>query len=349
MPTFTTSDLAAHLGGTLEGDGSIEISGLDTVDKASRVELTFVGDERHARLWSESNAGAVVISNGLELPGRDEAFALIRVKSADHAMISLLELFRGEEDRPTPSVHESAIVSEEAVLGADVYIGPSCNVAAGCTIGDRVQLHGGVQVEEGVTIGNDSIIHAGTVIRERCSIGSNTILHANVVIGSQGFGFRPSEDGSKLLGIPHIGSVSIGDDVEIGSCTCVDRGKFGATEIGSGTKIDNLCQVGHNCVIGRMCIVCGHAAIGGSTVIGDGTQIGGGVGIADHVVIGRKVSIGARSGVMNDIPDGEIWYGTPAGERSRILREQVAIRRLPEWSKAIRKLVPQGGADADGQ
>ena len=139
--------------------------------------------------------------------------------------------------------------------------------------------------------------------------------------------------------IPHLGNVEIADDVEIGAATCIDRGKFGATRIGAGTKIDNLCQIGHNCVIGSMCVICGKVGIAGSTEVGDGTQIGGGCGISDHLKIGKGVSIGAGSGVMNDIPDGEIWYGVPAGERSRVLREYAAVRKLPEWSKKIKALL----------
>ena len=344
MPQFTATELAERVGGTLEGDGSIEIRGLESVDKASKHDLTFVGDKRHARAWETSKAGGVVLSNGLELAERGDPFALIRVPSADHAMITILELFKDSSKPRETGIDPTASIAPDVELGENVLIGPFCHVASGCCLGADVQLQGNVHLESGVTIGAQSILHPGVVIRERCTIGARTILHANVVIGSEGFGFRPSEDGSHLVGFPHIGTVIIGDEVEIGSCTCVDRGKFGATEIGNGTKIDNLCQVGHNCVVGRMCIVCGHVGIGGSTVIGDGTKIGGGAGIVDHIFIGRNVSIGARSGVMNDIPDGEIWYGTPAGERSRVLREHAAIRRLPEWSKRLRRLFAQDEA-----
>jgi UDP-3-O-[3-hydroxymyristoyl] glucosamine N-acyltransferase len=344
MTQFTAADLAERVGGELEGDGSIEIRGLETVDKAGEHDLTFVGDKRHARAWGASKAGSVVLSNGLELAERDGTFALIRVSSADHAMITLLELFKDAPKSGETGIDPNAVVAPGVQLGKNVRIGPFCNVASGCCLGDGVLLDGHVHLGRDVTIGPDCILHPGVVIQERCTIGARTILHSNAVIGSDGFGFRPSEDGTRLLGIPHIGTVRIGDDVEIGSCTCVDRGKFGATAIGDCTKIDNLCQVGHNCMIGRMCVICARVGIGGSTEIGDGTQIGGRVGIADHLVIGSNVSIGASSGVMNDIPDGEIWYGTPAGERSRILREQVAIRKLPEWSKRLRRLFAQDEA-----
>lgn len=339
MPQFTAAELAERVGGALEGDGSIEIHGLESVANAGEREITFVGDEHHARAWAESHAGCVILSEGLTLADRQGSFAVIRVTSADHAMISLLELFEETTPEFPTGIDPTAIVHPDAHIGNDVTIGPHCTIGRGCVLGDRVRLFGGVQLNHDVHIGAESTLYSSVSIGHSCILGERTIIHANAVIGTDGFGFRPSEDGSKLIKVPHIGNVIIGDDVEIGSCTCVDRGKFGATRVGNGTKIDNLCQISHNCIIGEQCVICGQVGIAGSTQVGHGTQIGGGAGVADHLVIGNRVSIGARSGVMNNIPDGEIWYGAPAGERSRILREHAAIRRLPEWSKRLRRMI----------
>jgi UDP-3-O-[3-hydroxymyristoyl] glucosamine N-acyltransferase len=345
MASFTTAQLAEHLGSRLEGDDSLEITGLDTVLNAGSSELTFIGDEKHVKLWESSKAGCVVVNAELELPPRKTPAAIITVESADLAIITLLELFSKPPAPAVGHISESAAIDENVQIGTNVWIGDHCRIRNGCIIGDGTRLEGGVDLHEDIRIGEDCIIHTGASIYKGCSIGARSIIHANVVIGADGFGYRPASDGSKLIKIPHIGTVQIESDVEIGACTCIDRGKFGATRIGQGTKIDNLCQIGHNCEIGRMCIICGQVGIAGTTRIGDGTQIGGGSGLRDHLTIGRGVSIGAGSGVMNDIPDGEIWYGAPAGERARILREHAAIRRLPEWSKSIRKFLADQKSD----
>ena len=345
MPSFTTAQLAEHLDTRIEGDGSLTITGLNTVLNAGEQELTFIGDEKHARLWGESRAGCVVVSAELTLTPRKAPGTIITVEDADLAMITLLELFSNAAPPAQAYVSDSATIGKDVHVGKDVWIGENCRIRNGCIIGDGTRLEGGVDLHEGVRIGAECILHGGARVYRECSIGARSIIHSNVVIGADGFGYRPSPDGSELIKIPHIGSVEIEDDVEIGACTCIDRGKFGATRIGRGTKIDNLCQIGHNCEIGKMCVICGQVGIAGTTIIGDGTQIGGGSGLRDHLTIGKGVSIGAGSGVMNDIPDGEIWYGAPAGERSRILREHAAIRRLPEWSKGIRKLLSNKKSD----
>ena len=345
MPSFTTAQLAEYLDTRVEGDESLTITGLNSLEEARPEELSFVGDERHARIWLESHAGCIVVSAGLELPERSASSTILSVESADLAMIRLLELFSPPATEESAFIAPSAVIEEGAELGRNVWVGEHCRIRRGCVIGDGTRLEGGVDLYEDSHIGAHCVLHSGARIHARCRVGDHSIIHSNVVIGSDGFGYRPSEDGSSLVKTPHLGNVEIEAHVEIGAGTCIDRGKFGATRVGHGTKIDNLCQIGHNCQIGRLCVICGQVGIAGTTKIGDGTQIGGGSGLKDHLVIGRGVSIGARSGVMNDIPDGEIWYGVPAGERSRILREHAAIRRLPEWSKKIRKFLSDQGPD----
>lgn len=341
MPRFDTSELADRIGGTLEGEGSLSIDGVAAIEKSRSGQVTFVTDERHSKLWADSMASCVIVSRELKLPPRSGSVAVIRVENAEESMVRILELFEPAPRLPEIGIHPSAVIQENVTLGEDVRIGPFCHVENGCAIGDHAVLFSNVHLHSGVSIGAESTLYAGVVIRNDCSIGSRTTLHANAVIGTDGFGFQPASDGSGLVKIPHIGTVEIGDEVEIGSCTCIDRGKFAATKVGDGTKIDNLCQIGHNCEIGRNCVLCGHVGIAGSTHIGDGTQIGGGAGISDHLKIGRGVSIGGFSGVMSDIPDGETWVGAPAGNRSRILREHAAIRKLPEWSKLLRRFISQ--------
>ena len=339
MASHTAGELAEHTGGTLAGDPARVVDSLDTVEKAGPTSLTFVGNEKWARSWPHSTAGTVVVNEGIVLPPRELEFTEIRVTNADHAMIAILDLFQSDAPAPAPGIHETAVIDDGATISPEASIGPHCHIQAGCSVAAGVVLRNSVTLKMNVVVGRGTLIDSCAVLHEGTRVGEHCVLHSNSVIGGDGFGYRPSPEGDRLLRIPHLGNVEIADDVEIGAGTCIDRGKFGATRIGAGTKIDNLCQIGHNCVIGSMCVICGKVGIAGSTEVGDGTRIGGGCGISDHLKIGKGVSIGAGSGVMNDIPDGEIWYGVPAGERSRVLREYAAVRKLPEWSKKIKALL----------
>lgn len=328
------------------GDGSRTITGLQTVQDAGEHELTFVGDEHHAKAWACSKAGAAIVSEGLSAVATEGrapggACALILVPNADQAMIAVLELFAPPAELPPLGVDPTARIDPSATVGKDVRIGPHVVVGRQARIGDGVSLFAGVAIYPEATIGDGSTLHANVVVRERCVLGRRVILHGGVQIGSDGFGYRPAPDGRGILKVPHLGNVILGDDVEIGANSCVDRGKFGATTIGAGSKLDNLVQVGHNCRLGRCVVISGMTGIAGSTTIGDGTMIGGGVGVADHLSIGRKVQIAARSAVMNDIPDGETWAGYPAKERRRAMQEVIVAAKMPEYIRNLRKVITE--------
>ena len=342
-PTATTADLAGLVGGDLEGNAGLEIDGIETLGDAGPGDLTFIGDARHARRWAASEATVALVDRGLDLGEWDSSTrAVVRVDDADQAMIVVLEFLENAcselADGPEPGIHPSATIDPTATISNDAAIGPGVVIGPRATIGPGVALEAGGRVHADVVVAAGAFVHSQVVIRERCLIGENTILHAGVVIGSDGFGYRPAPDGRGLKKIPHLGHVEIGRDVEIGANTCIDRGKFGPTVIGDGSKIDNLCQVGHNCRIGRCVVISGLTGIAGSTSVGDGTLIGGGCGIADHLKIGAGCQLGARSGLMNDIPDGETWGGFPAKEIRHALKELAVIRKLPEWSKRLREL-----------
>ena len=332
--------LAALVGATLEVpegfDTSAIVESLETVERAGSRSLTFVGSAKYARLLERSPALAAVVSADVPLGEAARQRAILRVKSADHAMIAILELFAEPELLPPPGVDPSARIHPTATIGEGARVGPFVSIGAGASVGARTALLEGVSVYQGARIGDDCVLHAHVVVRERCVIGNRVILASGVAIGTDGFGYRPSPDGRGIAKIPHIGNVLIEDDVEIGANSCVDRGKFGATRIGAGTKIDNLCQIGHNVDIGRCVVMSGLTGVAGSTRIGDGTRIGGGCGIADHLNIGRGVSLAARSGVMSDIPDGETWGGMPAQEFRAALREIALVRKLPEWHRQLK-------------
>jgi UDP-3-O-[3-hydroxymyristoyl] glucosamine N-acyltransferase len=245
-----------------------------------------------------------------------------------------------------PGVHPAAVIDPQAVLGAGVSIGAGAVIGPRARIGDRCILHAHAVVMEDCVLGPQCQIHSGVVIRERCELGAAVVIHPNAVIGADGFSFKPDPAGRGLLKVPQIGIVRIGDGVEIGACTCIDRATFGATVIGAGTKIDNLCQIGHNCQIGRSCAFAAQVGVAGSTVVGDGVLMGGKAGIRDHLTIGTGAQIAAYAAVMHDVPAGARWAGYPACDGRDTMRQIAAARELPGLLKKWRALVRGGGVPA---
>jgi UDP-3-O-[3-hydroxymyristoyl] glucosamine N-acyltransferase len=203
-------------------------------------------------------------------------------------------------------------------------------------LGARCVLYPGVYIGDDTTLGDDCHLLPNVVVRERCTLGHRVIVHAGAVIGTDGFGYR--WDGKQHAKVPQIGTVEIGDDVEIGSCACIDRAKFAATRIGHGTKIDNLAQIGHNVVIGPHCIIVGQAGLAGSATLGTGVILGGQSAVRDHITMGDGAMLAACSGVMEDVPAKQIVSGLPALPHRQSLREQAALRRLPDLVVQVRKL-----------
>jgi len=332
MKQYSIQKINDKLNGVLIGNTSTLITGPEQLEYANQEQITFIGNRKYLKLWETSKACAAIINNDIELePGENRA--LIKVNNADIAMAALLELFIPE----TPVFEED--IHPTAVIHSTVTIGNGCKIGAGCYVGKNVKLADGVTlypnttILDNTTIGNHSTIWSGTVIRERCVIGSYCIIHPNVTIGADGFGFRPSPDGKGLLKIPHIGNVIIGNGVEIGSSTCIDRGKFSATVVGDGCKIDNLVQIGHNSKMGRCCIMAGSSGLAGSVTLGDGVIIGGGACISDHVTLGNGVQVGGCSGVINNAEDGRKLMGYPAVDAREQMKQWVVLRKLARDSK----------------
>jgi len=326
--SYSVEELCKLLDGHLVGNTDQLIGEPEQIESANTTSITFIGHKKYVPLWEKSKASAAIVNRslGLNSPGDNRAF--IEVENADLAMASLLDLFVPAPLKLEQGIHPSAVVDESATIdpgasiGANSYIGPDVKIGANTTI------HPNVTILDQAEIGMHSIIKSGTVIGERCVIGHYSILQANVTIGSDGFGYRASPDGKGIVKITHIGNVVIGNQVEIGSSTCIDRGKFSSTTIGDGTKIDNLVQIGHNCKIGRACLIAGSCGISGSVTMGDGVVMAGQVAVKDHVTIGNGVTIGGKSGVINDVPDGMTILGFPAVEAKETLRQWAVIRQL---------------------
>jgi UDP-3-O-[3-hydroxymyristoyl] glucosamine N-acyltransferase len=327
MKIFTLQQINEKLSGVIVGSTTQIITGPEQMELATNEQITFIGHKKYAKLWEASKACAAVINADIDLePGENKAF--IKVKNADIAMAELLELFVPDAPVFETDIDARATIHATATIGEGCKIGAGCYVGKNVTLGKNVILYPNCTIMDDTTIGNNTTIWSGTVVRERCIIGDYCIIHPNVTIGADGFGFRPSPDGRGLIKIQHIGNVIIGNAVEIGANSCVDRGKFSSTIVGDGCKIDNLVQIGHNSKMGRSCIMAGASGLAGSVTLGDGVVIGGGSCISDHVTLGNGVQVGGGSGVMSDFADGKKILGYPAVEARDMLKQWVALRNL---------------------
>ena len=332
MKSFTIQEINDTLKGVLIGNTSHAIIGPEQLEQAADDEITFIGDKKYAKLWETSKACAAIVNDTIELqPGENRA--IIKVKNADIAMAELLEMFVPDLPVFDTDIHPAAVIHLTATIGIGCKIGAGCYIGKDVAIGNDTVLYPNVTILDYSRIGANTSIWPGAVIRERTIIGNHCIIHPNVTIGADGFGFRASPDGKGLIKIPHIGNVVIGNEVEIGANSCVDRGKFSATIVGDGCKIDNLIQIGHNSKMGRSCIMAGASGLAGSVTLGDGVIIGGGARINDHVTLGNGVSVGGNSGVINDWPDGARVMGYPAVDARDALKQWVILRKLVKESK----------------
>lgn len=327
----TAGSIAKRLGGDLIGLADAVVMGFSGLEDATEHELVFIASQRWAGKWAESTARVALVSRGVEVPGHDpDTRALIVVDDAEVALMLLLESVATEmRPMPAPGVSPDACVHESAHLEDSVHIGAGAVVRADAHVGQGAWVLAGATVGREARVGSQAVMHAASVLGDNCVLGDRSVLHAGAVVGAEGFGFRPDPDSGLPRRVPHLGNVEIGMDVEVGANSCVDRGKFGATLIGDGTKIDNLVQIAHNVRIGRGVIIVGQAGLAGSVVIEDGAILGAQVGIAEHVTIGAGARIAATSGVMRDVPAGEDYAGTPARPARETLREVAALRKLP--------------------
>ena len=327
MKSFTLQEINVLLKGEIEGGTTQNLTGLEQIDNASASDITFIVSKKYVKNWMTSKASVAIVNEGIPLESSDNR-ALIRVKNADLSMAILLQAFSPESPHFETEIHPTAVIDTTVKLGSGCKIGAGCYVGKNVVLGNNVTLYANVTIFDDTTIGDETVVWSGTVIRERSVIGSHCIFHNNVSIGADGFGYRPSDDGRGLVKIPHIGNVVIGNYVEIGANSCVDRAKFSSTILGDGCKIDNLVQIAHNCILGRSCIMAGSSGLAGSVTLGDGVIIGGSASIKDHTTIHSGATVGAGSGVVADVPAGQTVLGYPACEAREKLKQWVAIRRL---------------------
>ena len=331
MKSYSIQEINEILKGIIVGNTSHNITAPEQLEVAKTTEISFIGNKKYEKYWEASKACAAIVNEDISIePGENRAF--IKVKNADLAMSQVLELFAP----PTPlfevNIHPTAVVDKSAVIGNGTRIGAGTYIGPNVVIGENTTLYPNVTILDECTIGKNTVIWSGAVVRERCHIGNDCILHPNSTVGADGFGFRPCPERG-LVKIPQIGNVILGNGVEIGANSCVDRGKFSSTVLGDGCKIDNLVQIGHNSKLGRFCIMAGHSGLAGSVTLGNGVIIGGSASIKDHATIGDGATVGAGSGVTCDVPAGKVVLGYPAVDARDALKQWAILKRLVNDTK----------------
>jgi UDP-3-O-[3-hydroxymyristoyl] glucosamine N-acyltransferase len=342
-------ELAAQLGGRpVEGDPDFEVTGVASLDEGGPGDLGFLRSPRHGAGLAGSRIGALVAPPGADAAGRPT----IRSVSPNLDFARAAALLR-PAPRPAPGVHPRAVVDPSACVDPSASVGPCAVVGARSRVGPRSVLHANVTVGDDVELGADCVLHPCVVLRERVRIGDRVILQPGVVVGGDGFGYEWNERGEHEK-VPQVGTVVIGDDVEIGANTTVDRARLGATRIGRGVKIDNLVQIGHNCVIGDHSVVVAQSGLAGSSTLGERVIVMAQAGVANHATVGAGSFLGVRAGVVQDLPPRSRVWGLPAQPERRWHRSMAVFARLPELARRLRAVerhlgLARGGADDGGE
>ncbi len=333
-PAMTVGELARRIGGRCEGDEGAWVHAVAGIREAQPGDVTFVVNRRYAADVARTRATAVIVAEAWDRPS---SATLIRVENPDAAFAKAAELFAPPPPPDPAGVHPTAVIGEGVEMGEGVGVGPYAVIEAGARIGARTVISAHVYVGHEAVIGCDCRLYPHVSIRERCRLGDRVILHNGVVIGSDGFGYVAAPNGVRTK-IPQLGIVVVGDDVEIGANTTVDRARFGRTVIGCGVKIDNLVQIAHNVVIGDHSVIVAQVGIAGSTTVGARVILAGQVGVSGHLEIGDGAVVGAQSGVSKDVPPGSVMLGSPAIPMDRFKRIHAYTMRMPEFRAELENL-----------
>lgn len=332
---LTLSDIAALVQGQLNGDGSLVMTGAATLATAKPGEITLADNVKQARNLAASAASAVIVP--LDYAPTDRPY--IAVANVHAAFAQVVQQFRPQRAKRAVGISPSASISASAQLSAGVEIHPLAYIGDDVEIGAGAVIHSGVRILEGCQIGAGTTIYPNAVLYENTIVGQRCTIHAAAVLGGFGFGYN-SSSGKHVLG-SQLGWVEIGNDVEIGACSTVDRGTYGPTTIGDGTKLDNQVQVAHNCRVGKHNLICSQTGLAGSSSTGDFVVIAGQAGLRDHVHVGDRSVVGAKSGVMNDIEPGSRIVGIPATDERLQYNCVVAVHKLPAMRKEVTQMQKQ--------
>lgn len=332
---FSAKDIAQLLNGTVEGDENVKVNNISKIEEGIPGTLSFLANPKYEKYIYTTEASIVIVNNDFK-PSQSIKTTLLRVHDAYQAFASLLDFYNRNKQQKS-GIEENTQISKTAKLGENIYVASFSYIGENATIGNNVKIYPQAFVGDNVTIGDDSVIHTGVKIYQNCVIGKNCIIHAGTVIGSDGFGFAPSNADYKK--VPQIGNVIIENNVEIGSNATIDRATIGSTIIREGVKIDNLIQVAHNVEIGENTVIAAQTGISGSTKIGKDCMIAGQVGFVGHIKIADGVKIAAQSGISGSIKtEGAVLQGSPSFEIGPYRKSYVLFKRLPELYQEIKDL-----------
>ena len=331
---FSAKQIAQFVQGVIEGDENATVNTFAKIEDGKPGAISFLSNPKYTHYIYDTESSIVLVDKSVELEKPTKA-TLVRVDNAYECVAKLLQLYESMKPKKT-GIDSLAFVSPSAKIGENVYISAFAYIGDNVVIGDGCQIYPNVVICENAKVGNDCLFYPNVTIYHDCHVGNRVTLHAGSVVGSDGFGFAPSENGYDK--IPQIGIVTIEDDVEIGANTCIDRSTMGSTYVRKGVKLDNLVQIAHNTDIGANTVMSAQVGVAGSTKVGQWCMFGGQVGIAGHITIGNKVFLGAQSGVPSSLKDDQTLIGTPPMEKLPYFKSQAIFQRLPDLYKQIQKL-----------
>ena len=330
---FTIQLLADLVHGEILGDGALTIRSARTLQDAQAGDITFVEKDKNARHLESSKASAAVVPRSVTSSGK----TLIQVADPLTAFTLIFRHFQGEAEFQPTGIDLRACVHPSVRIGADASVGPFVSIGEGTVIGARCRLEPGVSLGKHCQIGDDVVLNANVILYDDMVLGDRVIIHANAVIGADGFGYRFQQ--GRHVKVPQLSNVIIGSDVEIGACSCIDRGVFEPTRIGDGTKIDNLVQIAHNCQIGKHNALAAQVGIAGSCTTGDYVFMGGQAGLSDHINVGAGAMFGAKTGVFHDVAPGKRMFLYPEQEERDAARIIVCLKKLPGMRKDLLRVL----------
>lgn len=331
------SEVAKIVNGTVEAAGDCEINAMASLVEAREGDISFLANQKYAAQMKETRASAVLVAQ--DYTG-ETAATLIRVDDPNKAFASLAPIFGPKPVTREPGIHVTAVIGENVTLGKNLYIGPHTVIEDGVTIGDNTVIDGLVFIAQDVKIGSDCRLYPQVNIREACVLGDRVILHSGVKVGSDGYGYtiEIGAAGPVITKVPQVGIVEIGNDVEIGSNTCIDRARFGRTRVGDCVKIDNLVQIGHNVQIAPFVGIIAQAGIAGSAKIESGALIWSQAGVSGHLTVHERAQVGPQSGVKEDVPEGEYYIGSPAMPKRKFAESLLLPRAVDKLKKKLADL-----------
>lgn len=338
---LSLSEVLALTGGKiLTGAPETTVSGVATLADATPNDVSFLGNEKYFKDFLATKAGIVLVPPSL--PEYPEGVAFIEVENPSLAFNAMVEHFMKAANDFAPGIAPSAVVDPTAKLNPDkVRVCAGAVIEAGAEIGDGSDIGPGCVIGKSAVLGKDCKLYARVVVRERCILGNKVVIQPGAVIGSDGFGFLLNKETGRYETVDQVGIVEIGDCVDIGANTTIDRARFGRTIIGEGSKIDNLVQIGHNVEVGKHTVIVSQSGIAGSTKLGNYVTIAAQVGIAGHISVGDQAVLAARTGVMSSLDGGQVYWGAPAAPYKEAAKQYAAIRKLPDAMKEMMALKKQ--------